>query len=193
MSAARRARRTRSPLARSDWVEAGLAALGREGPDGLRIDRLADALGVTKGSFYWHFGDRAELLDAMLEEWAEAATEAVIERAEGAGSEPGARLARLAAIATEGFEGRLELALRDWGRRDRAVGRVLDGVDGRRLGYLRQLLRGAGFAPLEAEARAFLLYSALFGNALLPHAHGRFGRGRVLRESVALLTGREPR
>jgi AcrR family transcriptional regulator len=174
---------------RGDWIRAGLRRLARSGVESVRVEPLARDLGVTKGSFYWHFSDRAGLLGAMLEEWAETATEAVIARAEGAGSEPRARLERLTAIARADFDGRLELALRDWGRHDRAVRRVLDEVDGRRLGYLRRLLREAGFGPMDAEARAFLLYSVLFGDSLLAHAHGRFGRERVLRESLALIGG----
>ncbi|TFH19118.1 MAG: TetR/AcrR family transcriptional regulator [Myxococcales bacterium] len=172
---------------RSDWLRAGLRRLARSGIDSIRVEPLAKELGVTKGSFYWHFSDRTELLDAMLEEWAETATEAVIAQAEDAGDEPQARLKRLTTIAAEGFDAQLELALREWGRRDRAVGGVLDEIDGRRMSYLRQLLRESGFEPIEVEARAFLLYSALLGHALLPHSHARFSRHRVLREAVGLL------
>jgi hypothetical protein len=123
----------------------------------------------------------------MLEEWAETATAAVIAQAEQAGDGPQVRLDRLMEIATQGFDPRLELALRDWGRRDRAVGRVLDEIDARRMGYLRRLLRESGFTPLEAETRAFLSYSSLFGHALLPDSHGRFSRARILREAANLL------
>jgi AcrR family transcriptional regulator len=172
---------------RNDWLRAGLRQLARVGIDGVRVEPLAQEMGVTKGSFYWHFSDRAELLDAMLDEWAETATEAVIAQAETAGSGPHARLERLTTIATEGFDAELELALRDWGRRDSAVAAVLDEVDGRRMEYLRKLLRESGFEAAEAEARAFLLYSALLGDHLLPRSHGRFSRKRVLRMAFELL------
>jgi len=175
---------------RSDWLRAALRRLARHGIEGVRVEPLAEDLGVTKGSFYWHFGDRADLLAAMLENWSETATEAVIAQAEEAGAEPQARLLRLTAIASEGFDAQLELALRDWGRHDRSVGRVLEAVDRRRVDYLRQLLRESGFEPIEVEARAFLLYSALLGDALLPPDHGRFSRKRVLRESVQLLAAK---
>ena len=172
---------------RSDWLRAGLRRLARHGIDGVRVEPLAKDLGVTKGSFYWHFGDRGDLLAAMLQEWSETATEAVIQRAEEAGVEPYARLERLTTIASEGFDAQLELALRDWGRRDRSVGRAVQEIDGRRMDYVRRLLRESGFEPIEIEARAFLLYSALLGDALLPHDRARFSRKRVLRESVRLL------
>ncbi|MGI9432173.1 MAG: TetR/AcrR family transcriptional regulator [Myxococcota bacterium] len=175
---------------RGDWLRAGLRRLARHGIEGVRVEPLAKDLGVTKGSFYWHFGDRSDLLAAMLEQWSESATEAVIQQAEEAGAEPQARLERLTSIASAGFDAALELALRDWGRRDRSVGRVVEQVDDRRLGYVRGLLRESGFEPVEVEARAFLLYSALLGDALLPDEHGRFGRKRILQESVRLLAAK---
>jgi AcrR family transcriptional regulator len=58
---------TRTP--RSQWIEAGLRALAAGGPDGVRIEPLAQALGVTRGGFYWHFDDRRALLDEMLDTW----------------------------------------------------------------------------------------------------------------------------
>jgi AcrR family transcriptional regulator len=175
---------------RRDWLRAGLRRLASSGIDRVRIEPLAKELGVTKGSFYWHFSDRTALLNAMLREWADTATEAVIAQAEEAGAEPQARLKRLTTIASEGFDAQLELALRDWGRRDRAVGRVLEEIDGRRMSYLRQLLRESGFESIEVETRAFLLYSALLGYTLLPHSLSRFSRNRLLREAVGLLASK---
>jgi AcrR family transcriptional regulator len=56
-------------LSVSDWMQAARVALLHSGPDGVRVEPLARALGVTKGSFYWHFRDRADLLEALLAEW----------------------------------------------------------------------------------------------------------------------------
>ena len=176
-----------SRKSRKDWLRAGLRRLARTGVDGVRVEPLAKELGMTKGSFYWHFADRAELLDAMLAEWAESATAAVIARAEEAGREAQVRLDRLIEMAADGYDPRLELALRDWGRRDRKVARVLDAIDEQRMGYLRQLLRESGFQAIEVEVRAFLLYASLCGHAMLPESHGRFTRKRVLRESAKML------
>lgn len=173
-----------------DWIRAGLTRLRHHGIEAVRVEPLARELGVTKGSFYWHFRDRPALLDAMLARWVENATDAVIREADEAGDAAEDRLRRLTRIATADFDGEFELALREWGRRDPAVERALTRVAERRLGYLRSLLRDAGHPPAEAEARAFLLYSALLGHHLLPEAHGRISRRRVLRESLELLLGR---
>src|SRR6188508_232394 len=88
---------TRTP--RTSWIEEGLRALGVGGPDAVRVEALAQALGVTKGGFYWHFGDRSALLDEMLDTWERIVVEDVIARVEGEGGDARARLRRLFAIA----------------------------------------------------------------------------------------------
>src|SRR2546430_8142453 len=89
---------TRTP--RTSWIEEGLRALGVGGLDGVRIETLAEALGVTKGGFYWHFGDRRALLDEMLDTWERVGVDAVIERVEGEGGDARAKLRRLFAITS---------------------------------------------------------------------------------------------
>src|ERR1041385_3058034 len=58
-------------LDKNQWLRATRLALLTGGPDAVRVEPLARELGVTKGSFYWHFGDRADLLEALLVEWEE--------------------------------------------------------------------------------------------------------------------------
>ena len=69
---------TRTP--RTSWIEEGLRALGVGGPDAVRIEKLAQALGVTKGGFYWHFDDRRALLGEILDAWERMSVDDVIER-----------------------------------------------------------------------------------------------------------------
>src|SRR2546429_7206445 len=89
---------TRTP--RSSWIEEGLRALAAGGPDAVRIEPLARALGVTKGGFYWHFDDRRALLDEMLDAWERVFIDEVIEQVEAKGGTAPARLKRLFALAT---------------------------------------------------------------------------------------------
>ena len=91
---------TRTP--RSTWIEAGLRALAAGGPDAVRIEPLAKTLGVTRGGFYWHFADRRALLDEMLDTWERATIDEVIERVEGEGGDPEARLLRLSGLDVPG-------------------------------------------------------------------------------------------
>ena len=70
----------RKTLTRDDWTTAGLAALVEGGPDAVAIEPVAARLGTTKGSGYWHFTDRADLLRAVLGAWVEQHTVAVQDR-----------------------------------------------------------------------------------------------------------------
>src|SRR3954470_14851314 len=89
---------TRPP--RTDWIAEGLRALGVGGPDAVRIEKLAQALGVTKGGFYWHFDDRPALLEEMLDAWERRVVDEVIERVEAGGGDARAKLRRLSALAS---------------------------------------------------------------------------------------------
>jgi AcrR family transcriptional regulator len=88
---------TRTP--RDRWIAEGLRALAAGGPDAVRIEVLAQSLGVTKGGFYWHFGDRGALLGEMLDTWEQELVAVVIERVEAGGGDARTKLRRLFAIA----------------------------------------------------------------------------------------------
>ncbi|MEP7024369.1 MAG: TetR/AcrR family transcriptional regulator, partial [Actinomycetota bacterium] len=149
---------TRTP--RRTWLEAGLRALAVGGPDAVRIEPLAQALGVTRGGFYWHFEDRRALLDEMLGEWERATTDAVIAQVEREGGDARSRLRRTFAL-TSGSDELLaiDLAVRDWSRRDPAVAERLRRVDNRRMDYLRSLFGAFCPDPDDAEARCMLSFS----------------------------------
>ena len=172
---------TRTP--RSSWIDEGLRALAAGGPDAVRIELLARELGVTRGGFYWHFDDRRALLDEMLDAWERLGVDEVIDRVEAEGEGEGARakLRRLFAIGVSSDEVlRIELAIRDWARRDRAVARRLRGVDNRRMDYMRSLF--GAFCPDEAEveARCMLAFSVWIGNHLIVADHGARSREDVM-------------
>jgi len=139
---------TRTPPAK--WIEEGLRALAAGGPDAVRVEALARALGVTKGSFYRHFDDRPALLGAMLDTWEQLGVDRVIERVQDGGGDGRTRLRRLFELSSATTHLlRIELAVREWARRDRAVARRLRRVDNRRMDYLRSLF--ADFCPDEDE------------------------------------------
>jgi AcrR family transcriptional regulator len=170
---------TRTP--RSAWIDEGLRALAAGGPNAVRIEPLAQALGVTKGGFYWHFDDRRALLDEMLDTWERASVDEVIERVEGEGGDARARLRRLGGLASSSH-GLLaiDLAVRDWARREQTVAERLRRVDNRRMDYLRSLF--AAFCPDEddVEARSMLAFSLWIGNHFIAADHGTHSRAGVL-------------
>src|SRR5438093_6100770 len=170
---------TRTP--RSGWVDEGLRALASGGPDAVRIEPLAQSLGVTKGGFYWHFDDRRALLDEMLDTWERVMIDEVIERIESEGGDARARLRRLFALAASiGWLLRTDLAIRDWARRDEAVAERLRRVDNRRMEYMRSLF--GAFCPDEddVEVRCLLVMSIFIGSPLIAADHGARGRAEVV-------------
>jgi AcrR family transcriptional regulator len=172
---------TRTP--RSSWIDEGLRALAAGGPDAVRIEPLAKALGVTKGGFYWHFGDRRALLEEMLDTWERVSVDEVIEQVEGGGGDARARLRRLFSLASssDGNELlRIDLAVRDWSRREQTVAERLRRVDNRRMDYMRSLF--GAFCPDEddVEARCMLAASLWIGNHFMAADHGARSRAEVL-------------
>ncbi len=153
-------------LNRQDWLGAALGALARDGEAAIRVEPLAKRLGVTKGSFYWHFADRPALLAAVLAEWELRATDAVIVEVEAAGGDASARLALLFRI-TAGADGRLDRAVRAWAANDAGAATVQGRVDGRRLAYLAAQFAALGFPLDEAASRARIAYQSLIGRFVL--------------------------
>lgn len=160
---------------RERWVEAGLEALGAGGPEAVRIEPLAKALGVTKGGFYWHFEDRQALLDELLDSWERLSVDAPIELVESAGTDPRDRLRVLSALASPKVLD-IDLAVRDWARRDPAVAARLRRIDNRRMDYLRSLFLALGTGEADAEARSMLAFSLWIGNHFIAADH--LGRSR---------------
>jgi AcrR family transcriptional regulator len=157
---------TRTP--REQWVQAGLRALAAGGPDGVRIEKLARALKVSKGGFYWHFADRQALLTEMLEAWEQQAIEDVIVRVEARGGDGRARLRRLFGLASEAPHIlAVDLAVRDWARRDRGVAQRLRRADNRRMVYMRDLFATFCSDAEEAEVRALIAFAIWIGDHLI--------------------------
>src|SRR3954469_23798997 len=129
---------TRTP--RRAWIDAGLRALAAGGPDAVRIEPLAKALGVTRGGFYWHFKDRAALLDEILATWERRSTDEVLERVEREGGDARAKVRRAGMLTFSEDLLPVDLAVRDWAPRDPAVAERLRRVDNRRMAYLRELI-----------------------------------------------------
>lgn len=167
-------------LGRDDWIQAAYEMLGEGGSAAVSVERLAKRLGVTKGSFYWHFKDRADLLDALRARWTE---QLVIGRVEAAGGAPEEKIRNLLNIVVRSTRqhrgGSLELAMRSWARRDAETARVVEAADQARIDYTARLFRELGFTPDEAEARAFLLYAYIFCQGVFTFADEKALQARI--------------
>ena len=174
---------------RASWIEAGLDALAAGGPDAVRVESLAEALGVTKGGFYWHFADRGALLEEMLAKWERVVIDEVIERVEAGGGDARAKLRRLFALARPRRRNdvlAVELAIRDWARRDKKVAKHLRRVDKRRMDYMRSLFSCFCADADEVEARCVLAMSLFVGSHFIAADHPGHSRD----EALALAAGR---
>jgi AcrR family transcriptional regulator len=179
---------TRTP--RSSWIDEGLRALAAGGPDAVRIEPLARALGVTKGGFYWHFDDRRALLEEMLDTWERVSVDEVIERIEGEGGDARAKLRRLFALGSSSEARELleiDLAVRDWARREQPVAKRLRRVDNRRMDYMRALFGAFCRDEDEVEARCMLAFSLWLGPHFMAADHGARSRADALQLALRWL------
>ncbi|MDA0632152.1 TetR/AcrR family transcriptional regulator [Nonomuraea sp. MCN248] len=182
---------TRTP--REKWIEEGLRTLAAGGPDAVRIEALAKRLGVTKGGFYGYFADRDALLTAMLDTWERESVDEVLDRVEREGGDPKARIQRAGMLTFS--SGRLlpiDLAVRDWARRDEAVAERLRRVDNRRMGLLREMIGTFCSDPDEVEARSMLAFCVAIGEHFLVADHGDRTRAQVLARAADLILDRTP-
>lgn len=176
-------------LSPQDWVDYGISLLGEAGADAVRIDQLCSGLNVTKGSFYWHFKSRADFLDQMLKHWQYKETQAIIEEIEAQTSSPVEAVKRLFEKANAGTVNfRAELAVRQWAIQDGKVARVVQAVDERRLDFLFRQFQAMGFSEAETQMRARLLYSLIFGEALIQKPEPRSQRKARWLASLRFLT-----
>jgi AcrR family transcriptional regulator len=151
-------------LSAKDWLDQGLKALTANGAGALKADPLAKALGVSRGSFYWHFADVAAFRTAILAYWREVSTEPVIADLNAAAQYENPLLLLLR--RTFSRRQTLEKAVRSWATFDTEARKAVQAVDRRRMDYIEGLLKASGLAEDVAQARTQILYWAFVGYAL---------------------------
>jgi len=173
------------------WIEAALAALAEGGIERVRVEVVAERLGVTKGGFYRRFKDRRALLEAMLETWSAGRT-AIIQQQTALGDlTPRERLKALVKLYTERVSAQgmaIELAIRQWARTDQGAAAAAARVDAARLAAVAELYRRLGLSEEEAEGRAILFYAFIFGQSLLFLAQAPRKRASLLAACADTLT-----
>ena len=151
-------------LSAKDWLDQGLRALARGGFTALKAEPLAKSMGVSRGSFYWHFADIGAYHAAILKHWREVAAEQIIAGLEAAsGDDNPLQLLLRRAFGTKPA---LENAFRAWATVDPAARSAVQAIDRRRLGYVEKLLSASGLPADVARPRAQILYWAFLGFAL---------------------------
>lgn len=150
---------------RDDWLEAALETLVTDGIEQVKILPLATRLGVSRSSFYWYFKSRSDLLDALLDTWAQTNTAALVKGAAHPCPTITAGVCHifLCFLDPDRFNNRLDFAIRDWARRDAVVRAKLHTSDATRVDALTQMFTRHGYPQTEAITRARVLYYMQIG------------------------------
>jgi len=171
-------------LSAKDWLDQGLRTLASSGFTALKAEPLAKAMGVSRGSFYWHFADIGAFHAAILKHWRDVAAEQIIANLEAvSGNADPLQLLLRRAFGTRLT---LEKAVRTWASVDPLARSAVQAIDRRRLNYVERLFRANGLSPGMARARAQILYWAFLGFALSEQPLPRARQAAVLDELLAI-------
>src|SRR6266436_7573752 len=153
-------RKMTDQLSAKDWLDQGLKTLAERGFTALKAEPLAKALGVSRGSFYWHFADIGAFHAAILKHWREVAAEQIIAGLEAAAQDRDGNPLSLLLRGAFGNKPALEKAVRTWAAIDPKARTAAQAIDRRRVDYVEHMLRQAGLEADVARARAQILYWA---------------------------------
>ena len=173
-------------LSARDWLDQGLKTLAGSGFTALKAEPLAKAMGVSRGSFYWHFADIGAFHAAILTHWRDIAAEQIIANVEAASKDDNPLPLLLRRVFGERLA--LEKAVRTWASVDPTARAAVQAIDRRRLGYVESLLTQSGLSTEVARARAQILYWAFLGFALSDQPLPKARHQAVLDELLRMAT-----
>lgn len=180
---------TKKRLARDDWLKAALS-LCESGIERVKVAPLAAEMGVTTGSFYWHFKNRRELLDALLDYWEHEMTDAAIDAAKHYTGSPADRILGLMETVTDGNLARYDLPIWHWAQSDVAANRIFQRVLQKRFSFAAWMFSEAGFSSDQAEIRGRMMVIYMMGEStLIPGSLAN--RRDYLKLKHAILTAQE--
>lgn len=177
-------------LERSDWIAAAKAMLIRDGAAAVKVERIATALNVTRGGFYWRFRDHADLLDALLKDWRDTNSTSMMAALSGPGT-PVERMWALMDVWVDetGYDSSYDIAVRAWGTISKKVARVVRAVDEERIEAMHQLFVEYGYDDMEAFIRARVLYFHQVGYYAMGVKERKTKRHDLLTHYYKVLTG----
>jgi len=157
---------SRPQLAREDWLQAALE-LCVAGIDQVKVAPLASDLGVTTGSFYWHFKNRRELLEALLEYWEREMTDKAIETARHYAGSPAERIFFIMDTVMSNSLARYDLAIWQWAQSDVRAGDAFNRVLEKRFSFAKRMFSEVGFSSKQAEVRGRMMVVYMMGESTL--------------------------
>jgi len=171
-------------LSANDWLDLGLKALAKSGFTALKAEPLATAMGVSRGSFYWHFKDIGAYHAAILKHWREVAAEQIIANLDASSKDDNPLLLLLRRTFSSKLA--LENAVRTWATLDPMARAAVQATDRRRLSYLQKLFERSGVPPGVARSRAQIFYWAFLGFALSDQPLPKTRQEAVLEELMEM-------
>ena len=176
-------------LNREDWIRSAFELLLTTGIEGVKIVPLAKLLGATSGSFYWHFSNRRELHEALLDYWEQEMTDTAIEAAKGFEGTALERIFNLLVQVMDSGMARYDLAIWHWAQTDEAVQVIFQRTVEKRFAFATWMFKQAGFTPAQAEIRGRMMVVYMMGEStLVPGTPDK--RKRQLRMKFEVLTAR---
>ena len=155
-----------------DWFETALRIMASGGVDAVRVEPVAENAGVTKGAFYARFKSRESFLDELLDYWRSEAATSVSAMLNSLQESPEDRLHRVLMLPFRRADikerGRMEMAIRLWADRYKRAAAIMREIDAHRLQYFESVLLANGLSAIEAKTRAFLIYSYIIADGVLP-------------------------
>lgn len=147
------------------WLEAAYALLVEGGVEAVKVMPLAERLGLSRTSFYWHFADREALLAALVDRWKARNTGTLVARCEAPAATITEAMLNLVDcwVDAQLFDSRLEFAMRTWGLTDPAVDRAMTEADATRIAAITALFRRFGYDEIQSDTRARTLYLTQVG------------------------------
>lgn len=181
-------------LGREDWVLAAKKVLMARGIEAVKVDRLAKDFGVTRGSFYWHFKSRGDMLQALLTYWGDTNTTALRTAIQGNRGDGMAQFKAIIRIWVEekDFSPSFDMAVRDWARHSKTAAALLRKVDDERIQLFSDIFRNLGYDDAESGVRARVLYFHQVGYYALAIKETRAERTATLPLYYKILTGLMP-
>ena len=152
-------------LSQADWLLETLEVLQQQGIDGVKIVVIAERLGVTSGSFYWHFKNLRDLTDKLLEYWERELTDAVVVVAKAYDGPPEGRILNLMLQVVREDAAVFDHAISIWARKDPAAQKVFERVLNKRFDFARWMFKQVGFGEKEARIRGRLMVAYLMGES----------------------------
>ena len=158
-------------LGREDWIRGALELLSTAGVEQVKIVPLATRLGVTSGSFYWHFANRGQLYDALLEYWEQEMTDKAIEQAKQFDGPPKDRILLLMEQVMATGMAKYDLAIWHWAQADTKVETLFQRTLEKRFAFAAWMFKQAGFSKVQAETRGRMMVVYMMGEStLIPDA-----------------------